>query len=370
VNKYLVILMGIILIGALLVTGCGSPTTTTSTQAGTTSPATTSPVQAKKIRFGYTMPKGASIGAGFEWFATEFPKRTNGRYVVETYPSNTLIPSAGALEAIKTGAAEMMGTSTGTFPKDFPLSLVVSIPTLGFPGGVIDSYIQGSDALWELLNTVPEVKNEYKDFKLLWTYMLDPYNIVSKKKEIHSPADFKGLKIGGSGAKMDMVTAAGGAKVQMIPPESQQNLEKGVVDAGFLTMAQVKDYKLYEICDYFYLQDFGGGNYIIMMNQDFWNSMSSQDQQILMDTWRDANVVSGQSSMDNVQAGITAAKDAGKQVVKPTAAETAAWQEAAGVAVESWKSDAKALGMSDDLLSTVLAKWKEIRSKYLANVPQ
>jgi TRAP-type C4-dicarboxylate transport system substrate-binding protein len=101
------------------------------------------------------MPKGASIGAGFEWFAAEFPKRTNGRYIVETYPSETLTKLSVALDAIKAGTAEIIGTSTGTFPKAFPLTLVVSIPTLSFPGGVISSYVEGSGAIWDLYNAVP-----------------------------------------------------------------------------------------------------------------------------------------------------------------------------------------------------------------------
>jgi TRAP-type C4-dicarboxylate transport system substrate-binding protein len=380
-KRYLVLIMALVVIGALLIPACSSAATTTTTpptsptatattaQTSTTAPATsTTPVQARKIKFGYTMPKGASIGAGFEWFATEFTKRTNGRYVVETYPSNTLVPSAGALDAVTSGAAEMMGTSTGTFPKNFPLSLVVSIPTLGFPGGVTSSYVEGSDAIWELINGVPEVQNEYQNYKLLWTYMLDPYNLVSKKAEIHAPSDFKGLKIGGSGAKMEMVAAAGGAKVQMIPPDSQQNLDKGVVDAAFLTMAQVVDYKLYEICNYFYLQDFGGGNYVILMNKDFWNSMSAADQKTLTDIWREANVVSGNNSLASVQEGIKDAQDAGRKVVTPTAAESAAWQTAADAAVTSWKNDAKALGVSDDILNKVLAAWKTARDKHIANV--
>jgi C4-dicarboxylate-binding protein DctP len=380
-KKYLVLLMAIIVVSTLLATACSSTATSTTTSkppasslAATTTttttapPTSTTPVEARKIKFGYTMPKGASIGAGFEWFATEFTKRTNGRYVVETYPNNTLVPSSGALDAIKSGAAEMMGTSTGTFPKDFPLTLVVSIPTLGFPGGVTASYVEGSAALWELIKGSPEIQKEYKDFHLLWSYMLDPYNLVSKRAEIHLPSDFKGLKIGGSGAKMEMVAAAGGAKVQMIPPDSQQNLDKGVVDAAFLTMAQVVDYKLSEICNYFFLQDFGGGNYIIMMNQKFWDSMSAADQKILTDIWAEANVVSGNNSLVSVQTGIKAATDAGRKIVTPTAAETSAWQTAADAAVASWKKDAQALGMTDDVLAKVLDAWKTARGKHIVNV--
>ncbi len=375
-KKTLVILMAMVIIGSLILSGCSSTTTTapatsTAKPAVTTTaapPVQTTPVEARKIKFAYTMPKGQSTGAGFEWFAQEFPKRTGGRYTVETYPSEALVKLANSLDAVKSGVAEIVMTSTGTFTKAFPLTLVVSIPTLGFPGGVLSSYVEGSDAIWDLYNAVPEVKDEYKDFKLLWTYALDPYNLVSRSKEIHSAADFKGLKVGGSGAKMNIVTANGGAKVQMIPPQSYESLDKGVVDAGFVTMAQVSDYKLVEVCNYFYTQDFGGGNIIIMMNKEFWNSMPAADQKILSDIWREANVESAKGSMINIEKGKKLVTDAGKKVTAPTAAEIAAWEKAADVAVDQWKEDCKALGLSNDVIEKTLATWKEARAKHMANV--
>jgi TRAP-type transport system periplasmic protein len=377
-NKYLVILMALAIISSLIISGCSSsttpatsappPTSAAPAQATTAAPAATTPVEARKIKFSYTMPKGASIGAGFEWFATEFTKRSGGRYTVETYPSETLSKANVALDAVKTNVAEIVGTSTGTFPKDFPLTLVVSIPTLSFPGGVLSSYVEGSDALWELINGVPEVKAEYSSFSLLWSYMLDPYNLVSRKTEIHLPTDFKGLKVGGAGAKMEIVSANGGAKVQMVPPQSYETLDKGVADAAFVTLAQVNDYKLTEICDYFYHQDFGGGNYIIMMNKDFYNSMSAADQKLMMDTWREANVESGKGSMANVEKGAKLINSVGKKVTEPTKEETAAWEKAADVSVAQWKADCKKLNISDEVIDRTLSKWKEVRSKHLANV--
>jgi TRAP-type transport system periplasmic protein len=404
-KRFLVILAALAVICALILSGCSNPTPTPSAApkapatAAAPAPATSAApapatsaapapatsaapkpsasapatsaapaAGAKKIKFGYTMPKGASIGAGFEWFATEFPKRTNGRYIVETYPSNTLVPVNGALDAIKAGTCELIGTSTGTFPKDFPLTLVAAIPTLGFPGGVISSYVEGSDALLELISAVPEVKNEFKDYSLLWIMALDPYNLVSKKKEIHSVSDFKGIKVGGSGAKMDIVVSGGGVQVDMQPPQSPDMLQKATVEAAFLTMSQVNDYKIYEMCDYFYRQDFGGGTYLILMNNNFYNSLPKEDQKILTDTWREANKVGGETSMNGVLKGIQVSKDAKKNVVVPTAAETAAWEKAADVAVAKWKADAKTVGATDAVLDKVFAKWKEIRAAHIANV--
>jgi TRAP-type transport system periplasmic protein len=404
VKRFLVILAALAVICALILSGCSNPSPTPSaapkapatsaapapatTAAPATSaapapasssaapkPSTSAPASsaapaagAKKIKFGYTMPKGASIGAGFEWFAAEFPKRTNGRYIVETYPSNTLVPVNGALDAIKAGTTEMIGTSTGTFPKDFPLSLVVSIPTLSFPGGVEASYSEGSAALWDLYDAVPEVKNEFKNYALVWSMMLDPYNLVSRKKEIHSINDFKGIKVGGQGAKMDIVLAGGGVQVDMAPPQSPDMLQKSTVEAAFLTMSQVNDYKIYEMCDYFYRQDFGGGNYIILMNPNFYNSMSADDQKILRQTWTEANMVGGKTSMDGVLKGIQVTKDAKKTVFTPGADETAAWEKSVTPAVNKWKADAKAVGISDDLLTKVFNKWVEIRAAHMKNV--
>lgn len=401
-KRFLVILAALVVISTLVLSGCStaSPTPAATTKAPATSaapapatsaapapassaapkPSTSAPPSSapastaapaagvKKIKFSYTMPKGASIGAGFEWFATEFPKRTNGRYTVETYPSNTLVPVTGALDAIKSGTCELIGTSTGTFPKNFPLTLVAAIPTLGFPGGVDASYAEGSKALWDLYNAVPDIQNEFKGVTPIWLMCLDPYNLVSKKKEIHAPADFKGLKVGGSGAKMDMVSASGGVPVEMQPPQSPDMLQKATVEAAFLTFSQVNDYKIFEVCDYFYRQDFGCGTYIILMNTNFFSSMSKEDQKILSDTWVEANMVGGKSSMEGVLKGIQVTKDAKKTVAVATAAESAAWEKAADVAIEKWKADAKAVGMTDAVLSNVIAKWKEVRAAHLVNV--
>jgi len=38
------------------------------------------------------------------------------------------------------------------------------------------------------------------------------------------------------------------------------------------------------------------------------------------------------------------------------------------VAVDQWKEDCKALGLSNDVIEKTLATWKEARAKHMANV--
>jgi TRAP-type C4-dicarboxylate transport system substrate-binding protein len=134
---------------------------------------------------------------------------------------------------------------------------------------------------------------------LLWPFVLDPYNLVAKKKEITSAEGFKGLKVGGSGPKMEIVKANGGAHVAQAPPETYLNMDKGVIDAAFISFAQVNDYRIYEIADFYSTQAFGSGYGLILMNTGFYNSLPAEDQKILAETLRDATDVSAETVMED-----------------------------------------------------------------------
>jgi TRAP-type C4-dicarboxylate transport system substrate-binding protein len=338
------------LLVALLLPAC------TKSESGTVTP--------KTLKFSYTQPKGASVAKGFEWFGPEFEKRTDGRYKIEIYPSSTLVSTTAALDAVKSGVCEIVMTSVGSFPKDFPLTSVASLPTLGFYAKTADDSVNTYKAAFEFCTTIPEIQNEFKNFKLLQAMCLDPYNVISKKTAIHSAADFKGLKVGGSGGKMELVSGNGGAAVQQVPPNTYDNMQKGLIDAAFVNFSQVGDYHLYDLADYYYTQDFGGGFMVILMNWNAWNAMSSKDQKILMETWQDAGKVSGQGSLDSIAAGKDATRKAGKTITDPTAAEKAAWVTASAPAFTKFRKDAAALGADDKTLDKILTSWQTIHDKY------
>jgi TRAP-type C4-dicarboxylate transport system substrate-binding protein len=355
----------LVLILALVLPACTEMTTTpTSTPEPSVAPTATAPAEAKTLKLAYTMPKGRSIAAGFEWFASEFEKRTDGRYKVETYPGASLMGIHAVLDSLKGGTAELAMTSTGTFPNNFPLTLVTGLPTLGFQLNDMDTRAAADAATLDFIKNTPEVNAEYQDFQLLWPFQLDAYYLVSKMKEIHQASDFKGMKVGGSGAKMEIVSANGGAAVQMGPPDAYLNLDKGTAEAAFLTISQVRDYKITEICDYFYSQDFGNGLIMMMMNNAAWADLGPADQQIMTSTWKDAAVESNKGSYKGMLAGYNFIEENGKVVIAPTAAESAAWTEAASPTFDTWKEDAMKLGATAETCNKVLAKWTEMRDSY------
>jgi TRAP-type transport system periplasmic protein len=370
-KKYCVFILAMMLIISLLVIGCsqGSTSTTTSKPAGSTPQAqtssSTSPLaaQVKTFKFSYTMPKGLSIAQGFEWFATEFPKRTGGRYKIETYPGSTLVSMPAALDAVKKGVAEIMMTSSGGTPSNWLLTSVIGIPTMGMPA---DRVWDGSaqKAYWDLYNTFPEVQSEFKDTKLIWLNLSDPMYLITKGKQVHAAADLKGMKVGGSGASLQIISANGGAGVQQLPPDSYLNMDKGVTDGCFSTWGWVRDYKLHEIADYFYTQEFGNGNQMVLMTPSAWNSMPAADQKIFMDTFNEANAECMKGSKSAFDEGLKNILGINKKITEPTASETAAWKTAAQPAIDKWMADAKTGGVDQATIDKVLAGWKQITQKY------
>jgi TRAP-type C4-dicarboxylate transport system substrate-binding protein len=370
-----VILISVLMISVLILSGCSTTppastttktTTTSTTNSTTTSTSTTSTIVAKTIKFSYTMPKGGSIAKGFDWFGPAFEQATNGRYKVEIYPGATLVAASASIDAAKSGACELVYTSAGSFPKQFPLSIVAQLPSLGYPQSTVKITHASNDAFWEFFKTTPEIQNEFKDVTLVQPLILAPYRLVAKKVQIKSAADFRGLKVGGTGTKMEMVVANGGAKIQQIPPDTYMNMDKGVTDAAFITFSQVYDFKIQEIANFFLDYAFDNAAAVIIMNTPFYNSMGAADQKILLDTLAKAQDVCAQGSIDDNAKGIEVIKAAGKSVYTPTAEEVAAWDSQAAPAIEAWRIDAKKMGATDATLDMIIAKYKTLRTKYLA----
>ncbi len=258
-NK-LVILVVLIVVSVLIITSCTSTTTPSTTPATASSapasttakPATTSPsttqtattaskpvaAEPKTLKLSYGMPKGRSIAQGFDWFAVEFPKRTEGRYKIETYPGG-LVTSQASLDATKKGIVQIAMTSISAAPTNWPLNNVIALPTIGFPNEKINDF-SAQKAWWELYNRFPEVQAEFKDIKPLWLNPSEPMFLITKKKEIHTPADFKGVKVGGTGATVDLAVASGAVGVQQLPQDSYVNLDKGVIEAAFSSFSWIR----------------------------------------------------------------------------------------------------------------------------------
>jgi len=313
------------------------------------------------LRFAYSVPAKRVQSLGWEWMGPEFEKRTNGRYKIEYYPSETLFKMSAAYDSVQSGVAQIANVSTGQLEKRLPLSNVALLPTLDFPS-TPKARIAAGNAFMALYQKFPQIQEEYKTVKLFGYHQLNPYMLISKKKELYLPEHFKGLKVGGTGSKMQLVSNNGGADVSQVPPDAYMNMDKGVVEAGFVTWTQVGLYKLTEVAKYYYDFSFGGGGFAMMMNLGTWNAMSPEDQKIFMELWPTAYEMGCESDWSDREKGYKAAQEAKVTIKNPTKEETAAWRKAAAPIIESWIAESKKTGAKDP--EAVLAEWQKMLDSY------
>jgi len=303
-----------------------------------------------------------------EWFAPEFEKRTNGRYKVETYGASTLVPITAVLDSTRKNICQIGTTSLAMFSKDFPLGIVQQMPGLGWPwpGKTPESLDAQAAAQWEFLTTVPEVADEFKDFKHLGPpFALETSYLVMIKKEVRKAADFRGTKMAATGPTAELVKANGGATVAIVIPQIFMNLEKGVVEGTLANFTMATDWKFETLCDFFYMQDFGAGLIAAPMNKEFYDAMSPEDQKLLEDTWSEGAKFTREFAKTNTLKSKDILEAAGIELKRPTAEEVAAWQKAFDdVCVRGWKEDAASVGISEADCDRVLQAWKDIRAKY------
>jgi len=357
-KKYLLILgVTLIIVLALILPACTKPAPAPSPTPAP-APEPTKPI---KLKFSYTMPQGMSLAAGWDLWGEEVAKRTDGRVTVENYPGGTLFKLPVTMDSVASGVADVANTSVGAFSQRFVLANVGNYPTLGYPD-TTEGTLAADLAYMELCKKYPEAEAEWKGYKLLWYHQLLNYILVSKKKEVKTPQDIKGLKVGGTGSKMTFIDQLGGSSVNLEPPESYISLDKGVTDAYLLTWSQINIYKPWEIAKYFLNVGFGSGALPVIMNIDTWNKISPADQKILLEVGNEVRIKGTENMMKGALAGQKTAAAEGAVITNPTTKELEVWQTAAQPLFGEWVDETKKQGLKSG--QDVLDDWIKMLNDY------
>jgi TRAP-type C4-dicarboxylate transport system substrate-binding protein len=201
-----------------------------------------------------------------------------GRVNITLYAGGTIASMPEALDAVKSGAADVAWIFSSMYPGQFQITEAMMLPLIG-----LKTPQQAAKAMWDLYAENETFRNELDSrFKVLMMYT-NPINlVVTSKKPINTVADLKGLKLcATAGTATDLVTAWGGVPILMGPGEMYSAMDKGVLDGYVLEPSGIKSFKLYEVAKYYTAIDFHAAPFLILMNKDTWNSLPVDLQQII-----------------------------------------------------------------------------------------
>ncbi len=277
------------------------------------------------IKFSHVVATDTPKGQAAERFKQLAEKATNGKVKVELYPNSQLYKDKEELEALQLGAVQMLAPSLAKFGplgvKEFEaFDLPYIFPTKTALYNVTEGEI-GKSLLKKL---------EPKGITGL-AYWDNGFKVMSANKPLHTPADFKGLKMRIQSSKvLDAQMRALGANPQVLAfSEVYQALQTGVVDGTENPPSNMYTQKMHEVQKHVTVSNHGYLGYAVIVNKKFWDGLPPEIRTQLEKAMREATTFEKAiAQRDNDQA-LDAIKKAGKtQIYTLTVQEQAEWRRA------------------------------------------
>ena len=258
---------------------------------------------------------------------------TNGAIEVQTFPSGQLGKDKDVVQQVKAGVIQSGIHSVGGFASVYPLIGVLDIP---FAFSTISKTYEVFDG--------PFGKQLAADIDMktgLHTLGFGDsggfFNLTNSKRPIHTPADMDGVKIRTMGLDTHkaIITAMGGQPAAISWSEVYTALQTGVADGQMNPIPIIAFAKFQEVQKYLTLSGHIFAPYVWVMNQDFWNSLSDSEKDVVNSAVKSA-IVAGRGMGRVIEASDRGLKELSKhmEVNTLTAAEKEEFRKVAVPAVK------------------------------------
>lgn len=295
-------------------------------------------------------PKAPAHTQMLEPWAERIEEASNGRVAIEIFPSMSLGGSPPELiRQARDGVVDIVWTVNGYTAGLFPRSEVFELPFVHTNDPVATNL-----AMREMFDEY--LAEEYEGVKVLFNHVHAGQAIHMVDSEVRTPADLEGKQIRiptRTGAWV--VEALGASPVSMPVPDLPQALSRKVVDGAFIPWEIIPALKLQDLTGYQIegadKTRFGTTTFQVSMNQDKWDSLPEDIQQIFLDN-------SGEDWVREVgeiwrgvdDQGIAIATEAGNDHITLSQEETEAFRTALEPVVDRWVADVEAEGIDGEAL--------------------
>jgi len=207
-------------------------------------------------------------------------QKSNGRIEVQVYSGGQLGGSRDMIEAVGMGTQEMVTEGAANFGQWVPSIGIVEAPYIW----------RGVDHLLAVMNgEIGERMNQQlikeRGMRILGTTYYGVRNVTTTDKEIKSVADMKDFKIRvpENEVFMAMARAWGAKPTPMNFNELYLALRQKVVDGQENPSPTIDSAKFYEVQKYLILTGHIITPRFVVINENFWQKLSKDDQQIVRD---------------------------------------------------------------------------------------
>lgn len=297
---------------------------------------------AETIRITLQFPENNPLGKNWNDFIKIVEKESNGELDLQLFPSAQLFKDKDVPQAVGTGAVEMGTASLTQYSGSVPAVDVFYIPFLFDTPEKVEKATNPDS---ELRKKIDEAVLKATGGRLLWWQAFGRSIYLTRGPEaIRVPADAKGKKFRTYGQLTGWIfEAVGAAPVLMSGSKQFLAYQQGAVDAGVTGLSGVKTRKLYEVMDHLTATFDSDIEFVAVINEEFFQSLSKEKQDILVNAGRTVER-SLRDSVTQTEAETLEFLRDKIHVVELTDEERAKWREATKSVRERFAESAGPLG--------------------------
>lgn len=276
------------------------------------------------IKFSHVVAPDTPKGRAAEKFKQLAEQLTKGRVKVEVYPNSQLYKDREEIEALQSGAVQMLAPSLSKFgpmgAREFEL---FDLPYL-FPNQEVLHRVMDGDIgkkLFAKLDTKGVTGLAFWD---------NGFKQISSNRPMHDVSDFSGLKMRIQSSKVlgAQMKALGANPQVMAFSEVYTALQQGVVDGTENPVSNFYTQKMNEVQKHMTMSNHGYLGYAVIVNKAFWEGLPADIRSELTQAMKQATVFEreiSQKDNDEALAKVIAAKTT--DVYQLTPAELAEWKK-------------------------------------------
>lgn len=293
------------------------------------------------LRVTLQLPLKSHLGQNLLLFKERVETASNGEIEVEIYDSAQLYKDSEVPQAVGSGSIDMGVASLTRYVGDIPAVDVFYLPFLfNTEAKVRAATAPGSPVRDPLDEAILDTGS-----RVLWWQAYGGNVLLSNGEPIRTPADLEGKKARVFGKTLGTwVAAAGGAPTMISGSEQYLAYQRGTVDVGMTGLSGIQSRKLWEVMDTVTVTYNADIEFIVVVNEDRWQSLTDAEREIITAAARTAEVAV-RDEVSRIEAdALKEAEANGMTVVNLTEAEVDEWKAAAAPVYESYLESSGELG--------------------------
>jgi TRAP-type transport system periplasmic protein len=294
--------------------------------------------QSAAIRFStWHPPLSREVKTVWQPMLDDLKKRSGGKINYTMFAGAALGKGPEHYDIVAKGLSDM-GYFTATWtPGRFPLTDVLSLAVS----------IDGKDISTEIGNAMYD-RMLGKEFQGVKVVELNGciQSFIWSKKPIAKMADVRGLKLRTPGGQQTHYIKSLGAEPVFMPlGDVYMAVETGTIDGIVTCPPLVLAYKLHEVAKYGTAATFGCVSEGVVMNQNTWNRLGTENQKVVMDVCHNPFKTTGGLGQADYKVMMKEIEGAGVKLVELSRSEAGAWADRFKDVTRQWVKELEGKGL-------------------------